>query len=116
MTAQDKSHRDSFADAVSGKTERGEECKIKRGTLFSLELSYRIDTYYEITLAYDFLNRVLVTRHLQSSGIALNTTPFSQLDSEVLETMHAKLVELGGKPPQLGAPATGLQLKKGPQL
>lgn len=115
MKPEDKSYRDSFAQAASGESERGAECKFTRGTLFCLEVSYRINTYYEVTLAYDFLNRVLLTRHMQSQGIAVNTTPFAQLDAEVLDSMYEKLVELGGKPPRLGAPATSLALKKGPQ-
>ena len=48
-------------------------------------------------LRYDFLSRLLLTSN--SNGV--NTTPFSQLDPEVLEFMRDKLIELGGKPPAL---------------
>lgn len=44
---------------------------------------------------YDFTQRVMMT---SSRGAA---TPFSQLDREVLVMARDKLVELGGKPPEL---------------
>jgi hypothetical protein len=49
---------------------------------------------------YDFLGRTMVSQSA-STGSSAQVTPFSQLDRESLEFMHAKLTELGGKPPAL---------------
>jgi hypothetical protein len=63
-----------------------------------------------ITHHYDFLNRVRTTTY----DNALTTTPFSQIDREVLVAMRDKLVELDGKPPELPAeaPVTSSPAKK----
>jgi hypothetical protein len=49
---------------------------------------------------YDFLQRVLLVSTGYHDGGA-QATPFSQLDREFLEFVHAKFIELGGKPPAL---------------
>lgn len=74
---------------------------------------YTIEKHCEVTLAvristngstiyntYDFLGRTLITQ-TGNSGSSPVVTPFSQLDRESLEFMHAKLVKLGGEPPAL---------------
>ncbi len=53
---------------------------------------------------YDFAQRLLMTA--REGGF--ETTPFAQLDREVLVAARDKLVELGGKPPALPAEAPGL--------
>jgi hypothetical protein len=76
---------------------------------------YTIERSCEVTLAvristnasticntYDFLGRTLITQN-GSSRSSPQVTPFSQLDRESLEFMHAQLVKLGGKPPALPA-------------
>lgn len=76
-----------------------------------LTLSYGYQTYH-----YDFQQRLLTTLYTYGSGLGgVTTTPFSQLDREVLVEMRDKLVELGGKPkelppeaPTLNKPARGL--------
>jgi hypothetical protein len=57
----------------------------------------------DVTHYYDFLNRVRTTTY----DSALTTTPFSQIDREVLIAMRDKLVELDGTPPELPAEAPG---------
>lgn len=62
-----------------------------------LALEYEYQKYY-----YDFQSRLLTTMMKYGSTIGgVATTPFSQLDREVLADMRDKLVELGGKPPAL---------------
>lgn len=46
---------------------------------------------------YDFTQRVMTTAVHQAG----NTTPFSQLDREVLVEAREKLIALGGNPPEL---------------
>lgn len=58
--------------------------------------------YYSATYHYNFMTRTMLysggtTDH--KSGVAV--IPFADLDPEVLDAMHAKLVELGGNPPAL---------------
>lgn len=54
------------------------------------------DTY----IAVDFMTRTMATRTgYGDSGVAV--IPFSQLDRDMLVTMHDTLVELGGTPPAL---------------
>lgn len=75
---------------------------------------YRIQKYSDVTLQvqvstgastvymiYDFVSRVLISQSSSTGGGAANVTPFSQLDRESLEFMHAQLVKLDGKPPAL---------------
>lgn len=56
--------------------------------------------YCDLMLVYDFAHRLLITATSGKSDHA-QVTPFSQLDPEVLEALHAKLVDLGGNPPTL---------------
>ncbi len=77
---------------------------------------YRIQKYSDVTLlvqvstgastvymTYDFVSRVLISQSGSTGSSAPNITPFSQLDRESLEYMHAQLVKLEGKPPALPA-------------
>jgi hypothetical protein len=52
---------------------------------------------FSATHYYDFGLREIVI----AKGHGISVTPFSQVDREVLETMHAKLTDLGGHPPPL---------------
>lgn len=74
---------------------------------------YIIEKYSDVTLqvrlstgvatvynTYDFVGRILITQ-AASTGSSAVVTPFSQLDRESLEFMHAQLVTLEGKPPAL---------------
>ncbi len=71
---------------------------------FVLSISYGItptsslNTYYQ----YDFMARIMTTRTNGSDG-GIVVTPFSQLDSESLENLRNRLVDLGGKPPPLSS-------------
>src|SRR3990172_41141 len=49
---------------------------------------------------YDFLARLLFASSSSSDG-GVSVVPFSRLDPESLEFFRAKLIELGGKPPEL---------------
>jgi hypothetical protein len=51
-------------------------------------------------IKYDFLARIAIFSSGSSDGGA-NAIPFSQLDRESLEFFRAKLIEKGGKPPEL---------------
>lgn len=54
------------------------------------------------TYIFDFEFRTMSVDAHSSQGTNTSTVmPFSQVDAEVLERMHAKLVELGGKPDPL---------------
>lgn len=55
-----------------------------------------------IYMTYDFVGRVLITQS-GNTGSSAQVTPFSQLDRESIEYMHAQLVKLEGKPPALPA-------------
>lgn len=76
-----------------------------------LRISYDYQKFF-----YDFQQRVLTTIYTYGSEAGgITTTPFSQLDREVLVDMRDKLVELGGKPrelppeqPTLNKPLRGL--------
>jgi hypothetical protein len=48
---------------------------------------------------YDFASRIMFAWGAGSGSYGI--TPFSQLDREVLITMRDKLIEIGGKPPEL---------------
>lgn len=76
---------------------------------------YKLEKYSDVTLVvrigspatpiyntYDFVGRTLIT---QTGGTDSSpvVTPFSQLDRESLEFMHAQLVKLNGTPPALPA-------------
>ena len=50
---------------------------------------------------YDFATRVMYG--WGGSNISYGATPFSQLDRDVLIAMRDKLIELGGRPPELPA-------------
>lgn len=69
---------------------------------FVLSISYGItptstlNTYYQ----YDFMARIMTTRTNGSDG-GIVVTPFSQLDAESLERLRGRLIDLGGKPPEL---------------
>ncbi len=69
---------------------------------FVLSVSYNISpssslsTYFQ----YDFMARIMTTRTNGSDG-GIAVTPFSQLDSESLELLRNRLIDLGGKPPSL---------------
>ncbi len=54
------------------------------------------------TSYYDFGLRHVLT----STRGGVSVTPFSEVDRDVLETMHAKLTDLGGHPPPLPASET----------
>lgn len=82
------------------------ECMFQLNTAFSLGLVYEHGGQYAAGLDrtfmnYDFLNRVLIVEKRAPNIVTVATTPFSQLDREVLEAMRGKLVELGGNPPPL---------------
>jgi hypothetical protein len=64
------------------------------------------------TFCYDFAARVMYGWGRNSGSYGM--TPFSQLDRETLVTMRDKLVDLGGKPPELSpeAPATQASSRK----
>ncbi len=75
---------------------------------------YRIQKYSDVTLqvqvstgastvymTYDFVGRVLIAQSSSTGSSAPSITPFSQIDRESLEYMHAQLVKLEGKPPAL---------------
>lgn len=65
---------------------------------------YVLQTYCNGTyIFYDFAARIMYGHY--GSNCSLGTTPFSQLDREVLIAMRDKLVDLGGKPPELPAEA-----------
>lgn len=69
---------------------------------FVLSVSYNLSpgsslsTYFQ----YDFMARILTSRTNGSDG-GIVVTPFSQLDSESLEHLRSRLIDLGGKPPPL---------------
>jgi len=67
--------------------------------VLSVRISTPAATIYQ---SYDFLGRTLITQNGQT-GSSPQITPFGQLDRESLEFMHAKLCELGGRPPALPA-------------
>jgi hypothetical protein len=50
---------------------------------------------------YDFNTQVMTTVLTYGSAGAVHVTPFSQLDRGTLIDMREKLIELGGKPPEL---------------
>lgn len=58
-----------------------------------------LNTIYQ---SYDFVGRLLISQN-SHSGASPQITPFSMLDRESLEFMHAKLCEMGGTPPALPA-------------
>ena len=63
------------------------------------------DDYY---YSYDFNARILIVRTNYTRDAGPSVTPFSQLDRDMLITMRDKLVELGGKPPDLAPEAPAL--------
>ena len=67
----------------------------------SVELSVicRSSRFANSNYIYNFLTRILC----HSFGNTTNAIPFAQLDREVLEAMHAKLVHLRGTPPALAS-------------
>jgi hypothetical protein len=74
-----------------------------------LRYGMRAGTVYHV---YDFMTRVMMSRTGEGSG-GVSVVPFSQLDPEVLATMHQTLVELKGNPPPLpGEPTTAGPGKK----
>ncbi len=72
--------------------------------------------YGDQTFFYDFQQRLMTTLYTYGSGLGgVTTTPFSQMDREVLVEMRDKLVEMGGTPkelapegPTLNKPVRGL--------
>lgn len=69
---------------------------------FVLTVDY--SAYSTVILIYDFAARLLISRTGGAGGQMV--TPFSQLDREVLEAHRDKLIELGGKPPELPSRTT----------
>lgn len=65
--------------------------------------------------SYDFLARVMITRSGSSDG-GTSVVPFSQLDSDSLETLRQRLIDLKGKPPELKDSGPGKLPKTGPVL
>jgi hypothetical protein len=59
-----------------------------------LLVNYRYDGFYQ---TYDFAARQVLTRHDHSIAV----TPFAQVDPESLAALRQKLIDLGGKPPEL---------------
>lgn len=67
--------------------------------VLSIHYSARGGSHYQ---SYDFLSRIMTMRTGSSDG-GCTVVPFSQLDRESLEFMHAKLCKLKGNPPPLPA-------------
>ncbi len=67
------------------------------GTSLSFLQSGRGANHY---CTFHFLTRTMTVTTGHGEG-GVTVVPFSQLDREVLEFMHAKLVEMGGHPPVL---------------
>lgn len=67
------------------------------GTSLSFQQAGRYSSHY---CTYHFLTRTMTMSTGHNEG-GITVVPFAQLDREVLEFMHAKLVELGGHPPAL---------------
>lgn len=65
-----------------------------------LQISFDYHRHY-----YDFNTQVMTTVLTYGSTGAVTATPFSQLNRDVLVDMREKLIELGGKPPELPAEA-----------
>jgi len=61
-----------------------------------LMVSYDYHRHY-----YDFNMQTLTTVLTYGSAGAVSVTPFSQLERGTLIDMRDKLIELGGKPPEL---------------
>ncbi len=80
---------------------------------FVLGVSYSNGGGSSIYHTYDFMARVMTTRTGSSDGGTV-VMPFSQLDRGALIAMRDRLVDLGGKPPELPPeePATQAAQKK----
>ena len=65
-----------------------------------------------INYIYDFAARMVVMR-ADWGSYSVTSTPFSQIDRDVLVAARDKLVEMGGKPPELPpeAPTLNKQLR-----
>lgn len=59
------------------------------------------------TYTFDFEFRTMTVSRYQANTFTSDTHPFSAVDEDVLERMHAKLVELGGKPDPVSGPRDG---------
>lgn len=72
--------------------------------------------YYDAIYKYNFLTRmVLCNAGLYEKKAGIEFIPFSQIDRDVLEAMHAKLKKLGGSPPPLpDVSGTRSLITKGP--
>lgn len=73
---------------------------IKKETPAVLSVSYNAGGYTNV-LIYDFIGRVMIARTNGHGDGGLCVMPFSQLDRETLVEMRDKLVDMGGKPPEL---------------
>ena len=96
------SYAEDFAKAIKAAKPDG-----TRAVSFSMKAPFALNVNYgsNQTQTYDFLSRVMIsvvrTSGYAEAGIAMTTTPFRDIDREVLEAMHKTLIELGGKPPAL---------------
>lgn len=88
--------QEQFAASVA---QNGHQILVSKET--DVMLCVRQRSFYHY---YDFIGRIMCST-LGGHSDSMNVTPFSQLDPEVLATMRAKLVELGGNPPELAKPS-----------
>lgn len=89
---------EDFAKAVQKAGENSHPFYVANaGTSLSFAQSGRGASHY---CTFHFLTRTMSLTTGSSEG-GVTITPFSQLDREVVEFMHAKLVEMGGHPPAL---------------
>lgn len=84
-----------------------DQYKATKSNDYVLDVSFYSSSQSWVYHSFDFMTRTLVTGR-SSSSVGFNVTPFSQLDRDMLITMRDKLVELGGKPPELPAEAATL--------
>lgn len=84
-----------------------ENYKAAKANDYVLDVTFYSSTLSHIYQTFDFMSRTLITGR-SSSSAGFTVTPFSQLDRDMLITMRDKLVDLGGKPPELPAEAPSL--------
>lgn len=77
-----------------------EQYKAAKSNDYVLDVTFYSNNQSHIYHTFDFMTRTMITGR-SSSSVGFNVTPFSQLDRDMLITMRDKLVELGGKPPDL---------------
>ncbi len=84
-----------------------EQYKAAMASDYVLDVTFYSGNHSTIYHTFDFMTRTMITgRGMNSATFTL--TPFAQLDRDMLITMRDKLVELGGKPPELPAEAQTL--------